>query len=564
MISKAAETQLIKWLFWGGIGVTILVTSSLSYDPVNVSKLLLLSGVGFSIAFQAISVGTTTLWQKYRVETMGAIGFLIAGIWTFINASNPKALAFFGTFGRNTGFLTYIALTFIFLGSLLLFSRDAMKKIVWSLLVAGWINVAYCLSAAAGFDPISWNNIYNRILGTFGNPNFIGAFLGMFFSAAVAFIIGKETTRNQKIALGITLPFACWEILESKAIQGLALSVTGTGLVIFFVIRGYLKKAMFQISYLILAMLGGSLALAGALQKGPLTSLIYKTSVSLRGEYWAAGLNMGFDHLLTGVGWDGYGEWFRRERRPSALILPGAETVTNAAHNVFIDIFSYGGLPLISTYLFIVCLSLIAALKVIGRTKHYDPVFVAIFTAWFCYNLQAVISINQIGLAIWGWILGGTLIAYEKTTRANHEQKESSGGAIKTSKKQRNHKSSQIGNYLAGVSGFAIGLIIALPPFLNDADYRSSLAAKDAKRVIANSTKWPIDSFRLTSNAILLENSKLTEEAYQLAKKAVEYNPNYFDSWRLLANISKSSPEEKKLAIEKMKFLDPLNTTIGK
>lgn len=565
MISKVAETQIIKWLFWGGIGVTVLVTSSVNYDPVNVSKLLLVAGVGFAVLFQVLGSGLNTLWYEYRNVLFGVASFFVSGIWAFINADNPKPLAFFGTFGRNTGFLTYISLTAIFLGAVLLYSRNSMKKVVWSLLIAGWINVVYCLSAALGFDPISWNNIYNRILGTFGNPNFIGAFLGMYFAAAIAFIIGKETNRNQKIALAVTLPFAFWEILESKAIQGLALSVAGTGVVIFFAIRGYLNNRILQLSYLIIAVIGGSFALAGALQKGPLTSFIYKTSVSLRGEYWAAGLNMGFDHLFTGVGWDGYGEWFRRERRPSALILPGPETVTNAAHNVFIDIFAYGGLPLILSYLFLVGLSLVAAVRVIVRSKSYDPIFVALFTAWVCYNLQALISINQIGLAIWGWILGGALISFEKSTRnqsdLGSQLNENNLGKLK---KNRHKESLQLSGYLAGVSGFAIGLLIALPPFIADAQWRSALGSKDANKVMASSTRWPIDSYRLANNAILFENSKLPDQAYELAKKGVTYNPGNFDSWRVLAGVSKASEAEKTQALEMMKKLDPLNKTLGK
>ena len=58
----------------------------------------------------------------------------------------------------------------------------------------------------------------------------------------------------------------------------------------------------------------GFIALMGALQKGPLTKLIYKTSVSLRGEYWQAGWNMAKEFPLTGVGMDSYGDWYRRAR----------------------------------------------------------------------------------------------------------------------------------------------------------------------------------------------------------------------------------------------------------
>jgi hypothetical protein len=47
--------------------------------------------------------------------------------------------------------------------------------------------------------------------------------------------------------------------------------------------------------------------------------------------------------------------------------------------------------------------------------------------------------------------------------------------------------------------------------------------------------------------------------AYTYARRAVEFNPNDFQSWRLLLSISKSSQTEKEFALERMKELDPRN-----
>jgi hypothetical protein len=40
------------------------------------------------------------------------------------------------------------------------------------------------------------------------------------------------------------------------------------------------------------------------------------------------------------------------------------------------------------------------------------------------------------------------------------------------------------------------------------------------------------------------------------------FNPDNFDAWRVLYLISKSSPEEKALALENMKRLDPKNPNV--
>ena len=50
------------------------------------------------------------------------------------------------------------------------------------------------------------------------------------------------------------------------------------------------------------------------------------------------------------------------------------------------------------------------------NSSKIDKPFIAISSAWFAYTVQSLISINQIGLAIWGWLLTGAVIAFEIST----------------------------------------------------------------------------------------------------------------------------------------------------
>lgn len=72
----------------------------------------------------------------------------------------------------------------------------------------------------------------------------------------------------------------------------------------------------------------------------------------------------------------------------------------------------------------------------------------------------------------------------------------------------------------------------------------------------------PLDSFRLASAVQLLESNKLYDLSYKYAKIGIEYNPNYFDAWRLLYFINKSTDSDKKNAVKNMKRLDPLNIDV--
>jgi hypothetical protein len=277
---------------------------------------------------------------------------------------------------------------------------------------------------------------------------------------------------------------------------------------------------------------------------------------------------MGSDHPLTGVGFDTYGDWFRRARDEQALILPGPNTTTNAAHNVPFDVFAFGGWPLFIPYLFILVLTIIAIVKVTLRTRAYDGVFVTLTTAWVCYQLQSVISINQIGLAIWGWLFGGALIAYEIATRPKKEDspndptksKQVPGRAVKPKSSETIFSSTLI----AGIGAVA-GLLIASPPYSADAKWRSAIATQNVQKVeeaLVPSYLNPMNSYKYVSAVQLLEGSKLFDLSLKYSKIAVEFNPNHYDSWRMLYFVTNSSPEDKALALENLKRLDPNNPDV--
>jgi hypothetical protein len=71
-------------------------------------------------------------------------------------------------------------------------------------------------------------------------------------------------------------------------------------------------------------------------------------------------------------------------------------------------------------------LAAIAIVKVIRRIRAMTLSLLLCSTAWICYQTQSLISINQVGLALWGWVLTGALIAYERATRG--EQVEETAG----------------------------------------------------------------------------------------------------------------------------------------
>jgi hypothetical protein len=263
---------------------------------------------------------------------------------------------------------------------------------------------------------------------------------------------------------------------------------------------------------------------------------------------------------------DSFGDWYRRSRDPRALELPGVNTVVNASHNVPLDMFAFGGWPLFLSYLAIVGLTVISIVRVIIRSKTYDTLFVSMTVAWLGYQLQSLISINQIGLAIWGWILGASLIAYEYLSRGTQASNQESEFSTKSKeRRQKNSTNQQLHLPLIGTLGGIIGLLIALPPFSADVKWRSAQVSQSAASLEASlqvSYMNPANAMKYLSTIQIFEQNQLFEKSHAFALSAVQWNPEAFELWKVLYLIKNSTPEEKSLALENMKRLDPLNPDV--
>jgi hypothetical protein len=313
--------------------------------------------------------------------------------------------------------------------------------------------------------------------------------------------------------------------------------------------------------YGVLILSSGLVAIAGMLQKGPLSSILYKPSVSFRGEYWSAGINMGLDKPFFGQGVDSYGTYYRLFRDPSALISPGASTVTDTAHNVLIDIFSGSGFFGLSFYVAIMALAVVRSVRYILRSKDVDANFVVLFTVWICYQAQSIISINQIGLAVWGWVFSGLLIGYPSIVRKDKPISVSIKGVDRKSKKKENPEPNVVsaGVALSVVAGAVVGGLIALPAFLTDAQFRSAIAKSDAELVIAQASAFPMDTIRMNRAAVVLARGGLMQSAKDVATLATVKYPDDFAGWIVLYESIAAADPQRSVVKAKLHQLDPLN-----
>ncbi len=549
-----SKRLLNRYLFIGIPFVSVFILTGFGSDPVNVTKFLVLGPVAVVTFLLAIVWHREQLFSTHRLTLVFFGLFLLSMFSAVVQSEIPIEQNLYGEYGRNTGLLTYVFFILISVAVLTLNAKKEFNNLLKGLLAAGQINLVYCYWVLAFGDPINWNNQYGSLLGLLGNPNFIGAFLGMYITVALSVLAGTAERNTYFWLLLFSIPAAFYAVLETNAVQGLVVTAGGAALVCFFLIRSKFGSLV-QSSYVLLVAIIGVIAILGTLQKGPF-SFVYKRSVSLRGTYWNTGISMGLDHPLSGVGMDGYGDWYRRYRPEVALIdTPGPSVSSNAAHNIVLDFFSFGGFPLLISYLLILGLTLILGIKHISKTKKYEPTFVALFSVWLCYQVQSIISINQIGLAIWGWVLTAAVLAYV-------------GSAGLTERKQVK-RNANLGLIfppsLLVTLGLVVGFFLSAPPISSDMNWfnaKNSNKLEIIQEALNPNYFRPESSIKYSQAVEIFAKSNLPVEAIKYARIAVKFHPNYFYAWRDLYFLSNSTLEEKQLAKENMKRLDPLNSEI--
>jgi O-antigen ligase len=560
MASNIKEMRLASMLAWGAMAVTLIITDRVSTEPANLGKMLLLSALGLGVLPLFYSNFRNLFEANKQIVVFGVL-FILVSFASILASSNPFERGFYGAFGRNTGFLSYFMLFIVLLAATELRNTQSFKKILKALFIAGFLNIVYCLFASTGYDVFNWQNPTTAVLGTFGNPNFIGAFMGIFAGFVSVQIVNHFKNKKYVLTLSTILGLTIYVIYLSDALQGLLVAVFGITATLYFLIRSMERISRLSSVFLGTAASFGVVGLLGILNIGPLARFLYKTSITFRGEYWFAGLNMGTNNPFLGVGMDSYGVFYRTYRDESAVLLPGVDVTTDAAHNVVIDIFSGTGVLGVLCYIAIVMIVLKTALSYIRKRKEFDPVFLSLFIPWLGYQLQSLISINQLGLAIWGWLLSGAVIGYVHSRSAMDMLKNLESPITKRSKKVSDlEQLLPAGTVLAVFGSVVIGALIALPPFLADARSRNLMIGNsDSTAVINLAKEFPVDTIRINRSIVGLANSGLNLLAVDLAKYGTEKFPNDYASWYSLYELSGPGTPDSEVYRKKLHEIDPFN-----
>ena len=402
------QTLNVYWVILGSAAITLYFNTKIQ-DPFNSPKMWLL------LILAAACLGP--LLASYKVYKINSlikkitliVIFFILSLLVSAVLTNNSYVAFFGETQRRIGFLTYLAFVIVMLFIILRINFNNVQQILHIMGLLGFLLAIYGLMQSQGQDFVTWNNPYNSVITTLGNPNYAAALLAILGVISVGIVVVSAEAKIIKVFSLFNSLLILYVIILSNARQGLVSFSLGIAIILVF--YAYTKNKFLGFLVMFATFFIGVFSILGMLQKGPLANLLYKSSVSIRGYYWRAGIEMFQSKPFFGVGVESYGDYFKEFRASQYPLNYGFDLTSTNAHNVPIQLLATGGIFVGVSYLLILVFILFSTVKLIKNTSGANrSVAVIAFAGWLSFQSQSLVSIDNIGLTIWGWILGGTLI----------------------------------------------------------------------------------------------------------------------------------------------------------
>lgn len=414
------KTSKGVWTILLGISAITIYFNTQIADPFNTAKFLLLVVLAFWLLGFVMRDIRNELFSRSLFLFIPIIfcTLFIISILASTYYSDVQIESFLGAVQRRNGFLTYFCLTILLVFTYLRFQiLDILKVIKTSILLSLCVGI-YGIVQILGFDFVEWNNPYNSMISTLGNPNFASASLAIFTSLNFYSLFLKNNPRVYKyLAVGSIL-IGLTAIVASESRQGIVALIFSLLFFVSYLIINKYKKYLL----IVICISGASffLVVLGMLQRGPLQNLLYKDSISVRGFYWRAAFKMFQESPFVGIGLDRYGAYFRQLREVEYTSRYGYDIYSTNAHNVYLQMFSTGGIFVGIIYTLLQFYILIRGLRILNKlTGENQKMLLVILAAWITYQAQSLISIDNIGLAVWGWLLSGLILAIDR----NHQSK---------------------------------------------------------------------------------------------------------------------------------------------
>jgi hypothetical protein len=553
------EHRLSQILILAGVLTTLVVNPWSNYDPISLPKMTVMFTGATACIFIVAFNGNVFINRLSRFQKFIFVFFPISLFVPLLFSGADVFQQIWGMFGRNTGVVTYLGLLFLMSSAAMIQKRNSYENLIRLFVVGSLPITIYCIIQFFKLDPIPWSEKF--VFGTLGNVNFLSAYLSLVSLGCLVIALKCRVKTLTRVSLALLVMTNMGLATSTQSIQGPIIFVVGTLSIPFFLILASGRKNLLKyfLPYSAFLSIGFASLIFALFNKGPLAKLVFQPSVIFRGDYMHAGWEMFLSKPFFGVGMDSYGDWYREMRGEISTLRTGPNRTANTAHNIFLDLASNGGVLVATSYVLLLFMVIWSIIRMTRNGKVNNPFVLASVVIWVAYQVQALVSINQIGVGVWGWIFSGVIIGMDRMDAPDSFltwRTFSSSG--ENSKKWRG-KPLPPAQALVVILGFAIGFVAVLPPLRADMGYRAASNQGNFEAIYQSSRKIGSTQQHRELVLDLAMKNNLVSESRLVAEELVRKYPRNSFGWRVLSVASASTPEERAAALQKTIDLDPFN-----
>lgn len=200
-----------------------------------------------------------------------------------------------------------------------------------------------------------------------------------------------------------------------------------------------------------------------------------------------------------------------------------------------------------------------AVVKLIRTGRIQSPFVVISIVVWIAYQVQALVSINQLGIGIWGWIFSGIVIGLAKTGELDKLNGTRNFKPAKELKRKYRGKPLPPLQLIVALAGLTAGVLATLSPLLADTGFRSAQSSGSFEKIYAATNRLGATQQHRELLLDLTMRNSLASETGLVARELVSKYPRNFFGWRVLSVATAASVDERARARQIAISLDPFN-----
>lgn len=418
-----------------GVVVFLLVAVPVVFDPYS-------SG-GFRLPKLLVVIGGASvilvLWlcepspQRRSILPLRSVGGAL-GVWLLwmcvsaLSSRSPRT-SLLGTQTSYNGVLTAATLIVVFAACAEAFDKATARAALLALwfggggitLLYGALQLHDLLFAGPRWDPVAWDAGFGDTLwSTIGSPTTMSGFFAILMPVGIVLFATSRRARL-RVVVAAQLALLAVELIVAST-RGAWLAALAALFVLGAFFRDTLRRRMAASALvaggIVVVLVGAGLLLE---QSGrtrydiaQLTSTGTDTSAAQRLELWRAAADIARDHLVFGVGPDGFEAAFEREHRREFASRYSTGNVATDAHNVLLTRLAEGGLPGLIAWIGV----LVAAGWCLARRAHLPgesrAMLAATLAGIVAWGVHSMFGRQHIILDFCFWSLLGLAIAVER------------------------------------------------------------------------------------------------------------------------------------------------------